>query len=177
MSGDGEACPWRRRFNLTNLDSTPPKDVLALELTVLTIVPSIAPDESSWTARGLSVVAPISAAARVAHGLRPSFSIWGGALVSSGLTDPTSMAPSPPFAMGGLLRGGGLRLVESRRLEETCGRIGTPWVSPQKSISFTCTMRCVWGHRDGQTQGLSDDRSVLQDRWAPEDQACLGMRC
>ena len=30
----------------------------------------------------------------------------GGALVSSGLTDPASMAPSPLFAMGGLFRGG-----------------------------------------------------------------------
>ena len=108
MSGDGEAYPWRRWFNLANLDSTPPEDVLSLGLMALTIIPSITPDESSWTAGGLSVVAPISAAAWVARGLRPSFSGRGGASVSSGLTNPASLAPSPLFAMGGLLRGGGV---------------------------------------------------------------------
>ena len=78
MSGNGEAYPWRRRFNLADLDLTPPEDVLALELMALSIVPSITPDKSSWTAGGLSAVAPISAAAWVARGLRSLFSVWGG---------------------------------------------------------------------------------------------------
>ena len=80
MSGDDEAYPWRRWFNLADLDSTPPEDVLSLGLMALTIIPSIAPDESSWTAGGLSVVAPISAAAWVARGLRPSFRGRGGGI-------------------------------------------------------------------------------------------------
>ena len=108
MSGNGEAYPWRRRFNLADLDSTLPEDVLSLGLTALTIIPSIAPDESSWTAGGLSAVAPISAVARVAHCLRPSSSGRGGASISSGLTNLASLAPSPLFMMGGLLRGGGV---------------------------------------------------------------------
>ena len=107
MLGDGKAYPWRRWFNLADLDLTLPEDVLSLGLTALTIIPLMAPDKSSWTAGDSSAVAPISAAARVAHGLRPSSSGWGGASVSSGLTDPASLAPSRLFAMGGLLHGGG----------------------------------------------------------------------
>ena len=80
MSGNGEAYPWRRRFNLADLDLTPPENVLALELMALSIVPSITPDKSSWTAGGLRMVALISAAARVAHGLCPSFSGQGGGI-------------------------------------------------------------------------------------------------
>ena len=108
MADDGEAYPRRRRFNLADLDSTPPVEVLSLGLTALTIVPSIDPSASSWTAVGMSGVAPISAVARASRGPRASLSGRGGVSVSSGLTDPVSRAPSPSFAMGGGVRGGGL---------------------------------------------------------------------
>ena len=75
-------------------------------------------------------MAPILAAAWALRGLFPSISSRGGASMSSGLTDPASMAPSPLFAIG-------LRPVGPCRLEETCGRIGTLWVSQTKFILFT----------------------------------------
>ena len=106
MADDGGAYPRRSRFNLADLDSTPPVEVLSLGLVSLTIVPSITPSASSWTAGGMGVVAPISAAAWASRGQHSLLSGWGGVLVSSGLTDPISMAPSPSFVMGGVLRGG-----------------------------------------------------------------------
>ena len=109
MSEDGGAYPWRSRFNLANLDSPPPEDVLSLELASLTIVPSIDPSASSWTAGGMGVVAPISAAARVSRGQRSLLSGRGGLSVSSGLTDPASIAcHSPSFTMGVYCVGGGV---------------------------------------------------------------------
>ena len=143
MSGDGEAYPWCRWFNLADLDSTPPEDVLSLGLTELTIIPSIAPDESSWTAGGLSAVAPISAAARVARGLRPSSSGQGGGGISVLRSYRLCLLGSLSVVRDGRVArwGGGLRPVESRRLEEACGRIGTPWVSRPRYILFACTAR------------------------------------
>ena len=56
---------------------------------------------------GMGVVAPILAAVWAPRGQRALISGRGEASVSSGLTDPASMAPSPLFAIGGLLHGEG----------------------------------------------------------------------
>ena len=77
VSNNGGAYPWRRRFNLADLDSAPPKEVLSLELTALRIVPLIAPSKSSWTAGGMGVVAPISATAWASGGQGPLISGQG----------------------------------------------------------------------------------------------------
>ena len=61
MADDVGAYPRRSQFNLSDLDSTPPVEVLSLGLASLTIVPSVDPSVSSWTAGGMSDVAPISA--------------------------------------------------------------------------------------------------------------------
>ena len=95
-----KAYPRRSRFNLANLDSTPPVEVLSVGLASLTIVPSIDPSASSWTAGGMSGVAPISAIAWASRGQCSSLSGRGGVSVSSSLTDPVSRAPSPSFAVG-----------------------------------------------------------------------------
>jgi hypothetical protein len=108
MADDEGAYPRRSRFNLSDLDSTPPVEVLSLGLTSLIIVPSIDPSASSWTAGGMSGVAPILAIGRGSRGLRSSLGGQGGVSVSSGLTDPVSRAPSPSVAIGGGLRGGGV---------------------------------------------------------------------
>ena len=60
----------------------------------------------------MDVVAPISAAVWAPRGQRASISGRGEASVSSGLTDPASMAPSPSFEIRGLLHGG---VVEAGR--------------------------------------------------------------
>ena len=68
MADDGGAYPWRSRFNLADLDSTLPLEVLSLGLALLTIFPLIDPSTSSWTAGGMSGVAPISAGRRASRG-------------------------------------------------------------------------------------------------------------
>ena len=55
MADDGGAYPWRSRFNLADLDSTLPLEVLSLGLALLTIFPLIDPSTSSWTAGGIVI--------------------------------------------------------------------------------------------------------------------------
>ncbi len=80
MADDEGAYPRRSRFNLSDLDSTPPVEVLSLGLTSLIIVPSIDPSASSWTAGGMSGVAPILAIGRGSRGLRSSLGGQGGGI-------------------------------------------------------------------------------------------------
>ena len=101
-----KAYPRHRWVYLIDMDSPPLEEVLSLGLTAPVIVPSIAPSESQGRGGGMDVVAPISAAVWAPRGQRASISGRGEASVSSGLTDPASMAPSPSFEIWGLLHGG-----------------------------------------------------------------------
>ena len=80
MADYGGAYPRRSLFNLADLDSTPPVEELSLGLSSLTIVPSIDPSASSWTAGGMGGVAPISAATWASRGQRSCLSGRGGGI-------------------------------------------------------------------------------------------------
>ena len=125
MADYGGAYPRRSLFNLADLDSTPPVEELSLGLSSLTIVPSIDPSASSWTAGGMGGVAPISAATRRWSAFlaqRPGGGYWCPPVLST----PSPGLPLRRSRWEVCCVGGGLRQVRTCRQEGMCGRIGTP---------------------------------------------------